>query len=234
MVAGPACPPAQGMRIMAWRVPHQPLPVSVARLESTAQALPCQPTDALPGTQEKIRVLEARAAHRQELSNPADLKEGQDPTRVLARELRGRCLVNLGTAQAVRPDPGEHIPSVVTFGKRLRKIREEAGLSVKQLVRSSGLSQPAISHFECDRRLPSLGALLALARALELSLDDLVGYRPGGMPVPLPRPEKPAQGPPAAATGLPMVDLTPAQVEALERAWQRLMGEVWPDQGPGA
>lgn len=64
------------------------------------------------------------------------------------------------------------------FGKRLVAARERAGLSQAQLGAALGLSQRAIAHWE--RRHCSLypEQLEALAKALNVSLDELVSGKP--------------------------------------------------------
>jgi DNA-binding XRE family transcriptional regulator len=64
------------------------------------------------------------------------------------------------------------------FPARLRGWRVGAGLTVKRLARRAGLTPRAVHHFEAGSRVPSLGALVALADALALPLDRLVGRKP--------------------------------------------------------
>src|SRR2546422_45336 len=62
-----------------------------------------------------------------------------------------------------------------TFGERLARLREDAGLSQSALARRVGVSQSAISQMEAGDRSPSYGMLLQLADALGVSVAYLVG-----------------------------------------------------------
>lgn len=91
--------------------------------------------------------------------------------------------------QSVLPKPGEtwcHEGMVVRhasddarvldgFGERLRRLRTERGLTLAELAASTGMSTSTMSRLENDQRRPTLEALLAIARAHRVSLDDLVG-----------------------------------------------------------
>jgi transcriptional regulator with XRE-family HTH domain len=61
------------------------------------------------------------------------------------------------------------------FGQRLLAAREQRGLSQTELARLSGLQPAAIGHFERDRRKPSFANVRALAKALSVSSDYLLG-----------------------------------------------------------
>jgi transcriptional regulator with XRE-family HTH domain len=68
-----------------------------------------------------------------------------------------------------------------TFGGRLRAAAEDRGLTQAQLADLSGTTQPAISQFMRDLRLPSAGALSRLAAAVGVEIDWLLrgeGRRP--------------------------------------------------------
>jgi transcriptional regulator with XRE-family HTH domain len=62
-----------------------------------------------------------------------------------------------------------------TFGARLRKRREDRELSQSDLARIAGLQPSAIAHFEADRRKPSFDNVRALAQALKVPADYLLG-----------------------------------------------------------
>ena len=65
------------------------------------------------------------------------------------------------------------------FGQRLRQARERAGLSQAELGTKLGVSQRAVAHWE--RRHCSLypEQLEGLARALGVSVEELVSRKPG-------------------------------------------------------
>lgn len=159
--------------------------VSLRRLECSGPARQATATDAVPGSEEKIRVLIRRAGRREELHQPGDLVD--DPARALAYErAQGNGAIikqTSGEAESqdtvmleVRPDPGEReIRSRISFGQRLRALRLAANLKQTALGRRAGLSQNHISQLERDLWLPSLPSFLALAQALGVCLEMLAG-----------------------------------------------------------
>ena len=64
------------------------------------------------------------------------------------------------------------------FGDRLVAAREKRGLNQTELAKKSGLQPAAIGHFEKSRRKPSFANVRALAKALEVSADYLLGRSP--------------------------------------------------------
>jgi transcriptional regulator with XRE-family HTH domain len=76
------------------------------------------------------------------------------------------------------------------LGPRLRLVREERGLSARELARRVGCSASLISQIERGISAPSVGVLYALATELAASLDYLFGVEPG--------PDAPASARPAA------------------------------------
>lgn len=62
-----------------------------------------------------------------------------------------------------------------TFGHRLERLRDDAGLSQSSLARRVGVSQSAVSQMESGERSPSYGMLVQLADALGVSVAYLVG-----------------------------------------------------------
>jgi transcriptional regulator with XRE-family HTH domain len=62
----------------------------------------------------------------------------------------------------------------VVFGKHLRKLRTDRGLTQGQLAERCGTSVPAISNLEAGNNSPTLGTLVRLADALECKVSDLV------------------------------------------------------------
>ena len=63
-----------------------------------------------------------------------------------------------------------------TIGSHIRSIRKSKGLNLKGLSEKSGLSIPYISDIERDVVNPSLKTLQAIAKALDLSLPEIVDY----------------------------------------------------------
>jgi DNA-binding XRE family transcriptional regulator/mannose-6-phosphate isomerase-like protein (cupin superfamily) len=72
-------------------------------------------------------------------------------------------------------DPGAEL------GPRLRRVREDRGLSVRELARRISCSPSLISQIERGLSAPSVGMLYAIASELRASLDFLFGVAvPGG------------------------------------------------------
>ena len=68
----------------------------------------------------------------------------------------------------------------------LRIIRERSGLTLSQLARAAGVSQPHLSNVEAGRRRPSPGLLGRLAHELRVPVVALLSA-----PVPLPDEDPP-------------------------------------------
>jgi transcriptional regulator with XRE-family HTH domain len=58
----------------------------------------------------------------------------------------------------------------VSFARRLRELREAAGLSQYELAKQSGVSKQALSKLERGERQPSWETVRKLARALNVSV----------------------------------------------------------------
>ena len=61
-----------------------------------------------------------------------------------------------------------------TFGQRLRRIREAAGLSRERLAVALGHSSTAIWCWECDKTSPRIEDIYKLAGVLKVSAMELV------------------------------------------------------------
>lgn len=57
-------------------------------------------------------------------------------------------------------------------------LRRERGLTQVQLAQASGLTQRAISYYETEPGHPVAPAIIALAKALRVSADTLLGLKP--------------------------------------------------------
>src|SRR5205807_485434 len=70
----------------------------------------------------------------------------------------------------------------VPFGVRLRELREKAGLSQSGLAEGAGVPIDSIQNWEQGRTRPRIEALGKLARALGVTVDELLqeqDERPG-------------------------------------------------------
>lgn len=61
------------------------------------------------------------------------------------------------------------------LGARLRRVREERGLSLRSVAQALGVSASLISQVETGKVQPSVGTLYAIANLLAISLDDMLG-----------------------------------------------------------
>lgn len=62
----------------------------------------------------------------------------------------------------------------IAIGKRVRKLRQQRGLSQEQLSERSGLTPPHVSHVETGNTKISLPSLVNIANALDATMDDLL------------------------------------------------------------
>jgi transcriptional regulator with XRE-family HTH domain len=60
-----------------------------------------------------------------------------------------------------------------TLGERIRELRDQQDLSVRELARKIEVSAPFLSDVELGRRHPSDEVLKAIAKALGTTFDDL-------------------------------------------------------------
>ena len=67
-------------------------------------------------------------------------------------------------------------------GPRLRKVRQQRGVTLSDVAERTGISKSTLSRLENGQRKPSLELLLPLARAYRVPLDDLVGAPEVGDP----------------------------------------------------
>lgn len=74
------------------------------------------------------------------------------------------------------PRPEKVVPMVTErFGCRLKRLREASKLTQEELAQQSGVGRTTIAKLESGERAGlSAGALVLLARALNLPIDELV------------------------------------------------------------
>jgi transcriptional regulator with XRE-family HTH domain len=65
-----------------------------------------------------------------------------------------------------------------TFGQRLARIRKEKGLTQIELAEKMDMIQVLISDYERDKLRPYHDTVIRFAKALEISLDELLGVKP--------------------------------------------------------
>jgi transcriptional regulator with XRE-family HTH domain len=77
------------------------------------------------------------------------------------------------------------------FGAMLQAYRKKAGLTQAQLAQRSGLPLRSLQNWEAGHRMPRAEALLALARAVGATVEQLLTQPPDAAPPqkrPLPKP----------------------------------------------
>ncbi|MBI2931408.1 MAG: helix-turn-helix transcriptional regulator [Planctomycetes bacterium] len=63
------------------------------------------------------------------------------------------------------------------FGERIVALRRARGLSQAQLAQKIGTTQRVISYYEVQSGFPSADSIVALAKALEVTTDELLGLK---------------------------------------------------------
>lgn len=64
---------------------------------------------------------------------------------------------------------------MVDFGKRLKELRTQAGLTQNQLADRMGITKSVVSYYELHERCPSPEVLIKLASIFHVSTDYLLG-----------------------------------------------------------
>jgi transcriptional regulator with XRE-family HTH domain len=64
--------------------------------------------------------------------------------------------------------------SSMAFGKNLSRYRKEKGLTQEDLVKRSGVAISQIRRYEADKSSPTLDVVTRLAKALGVSIDEMV------------------------------------------------------------
>lgn len=66
---------------------------------------------------------------------------------------------------------------MVDFGRKLKELRIQAGLSQKQLTEQVKVTKSVISYYELQERYPSPEILIKLANIFHVSTDFLLGMK---------------------------------------------------------
>jgi transcriptional regulator with XRE-family HTH domain len=84
---------------------------------------------------------------------------------------------------STRREPGGRIAAALDLvGPRLRRVREQRGVTLTEVARLTGISKSTLSRLENGQRRPSLELLLPLAQTYRVPIDDLVGAPEVGDP----------------------------------------------------
>jgi|SRR5690554_2091627 len=62
------------------------------------------------------------------------------------------------------------------FGKRLKTIRKESGITQEKLADKIGISRSTLAGYETEGKKPTYDTLVKIAQALNCSLDMLLDY----------------------------------------------------------
>jgi transcriptional regulator with XRE-family HTH domain len=65
------------------------------------------------------------------------------------------------------------------IGNHVRRVRNQAEMTLRQLAVTTGLSESFLSQFERGQTQASVGSLRRIAEALQISLSEL--FEPNGM-----------------------------------------------------
>ena len=147
---------------------------------SPAQLAPLLPAAAetTPFGRELRRLREERGLTLQQLALRSGSREGsiwhyehgrtRPPLRVVAA---------FAEALDVSPDQLERLlppqPETTPLGRELKRLRQERGLSQRQLATRLGCSPTLMSHYERGRKRPRTAVLTVLARALDVPKERL-------------------------------------------------------------
>jgi DNA-binding XRE family transcriptional regulator len=69
----------------------------------------------------------------------------------------------------------EHNAIAITFGNNVNRIRKEKGITQLDLAIAVGVDQKTIVNIEKARKTTSISVAVLIARALRVSLEQLVG-----------------------------------------------------------
>ena len=74
--------------------------------------------------------------------------------------------------------PGEVVYAILDGGNPIKVWREYRGMSQSEAAEKAGISVPYLSQLEANKRKGSLDVLSAIAKVLQVSLDDIVSSHP--------------------------------------------------------
>lgn len=63
----------------------------------------------------------------------------------------------------------------LTFGEKLRNLREERELNQTELGKVLGMTQRKLSYIECGKCEPSIDDIIAICKYFNISADYLLG-----------------------------------------------------------
>ncbi len=84
---------------------------------------------------------------------------------------------------STRPDADAVESELARVAQRIRRWRDESGLTLQELARRSGVATSTIQKVETFQMVPTVAVLLKIARGLGRSASDLVSEGPGAAAV---------------------------------------------------
>lgn len=63
----------------------------------------------------------------------------------------------------------------LTFGEKIKNLREDLDLNQTQLGKNVGMTQRKISYIECNKCEPSIDDIIAFSKFFNVSSDYLLG-----------------------------------------------------------
>lgn len=68
---------------------------------------------------------------------------------------------------------------VLSFGEKIKNLREDLDLNQTQLGKAVGMTQRKVSYLECGKCEPSMDDIVALCEFFQISADYLLGIPNG-------------------------------------------------------
>ena len=118
--------------------------------------------------------------------------------------------------QATQPDGSAGDATDVRVRRRLRELRTERGLTLKQVAERAHIDVSTLSRLETGKRRFALDHVPALAAALGVSADDLLGVAPA--------PDPRVRGEPRTSPGLTMWPLSNRSGPGGLQAYKMVLG----------
>jgi transcriptional regulator with XRE-family HTH domain len=69
---------------------------------------------------------------------------------------------------------GDRLPEAITFGKRVRQLREAKGWTLEQLAERAGMNELQVGHIERGASDVKLSTIVKLSRALGVMASELL------------------------------------------------------------
>lgn len=74
--------------------------------------------------------------------------------------------------------PKKRNAQTMSFGQRLAELRKAAGFTQEELAETIGMSRRMVAYYEVESEHPPTTLLPAIASALNITTDELLGFAP--------------------------------------------------------